>query len=132
MSGAVPFLLYRMGIGKAAVYKHIPDHFPNDVGVVGGMAYIGGKALNLGAELGAELPGRAGSQAAQDLAIVEKTAVLAHQGWHLLCGKHRFPLVHDQVDARTKLWMLAQGCGCLRPSRHVGQARNAADRACLV
>lgn len=25
------------GIGKAAVYKHIPDYFPNDVGVVGGM-----------------------------------------------------------------------------------------------
>jgi len=25
------------GIGKAAVYKHIPEYFPNDVGVVGGM-----------------------------------------------------------------------------------------------
>jgi NNP family nitrate/nitrite transporter-like MFS transporter len=25
------------GIGKAAVYKHIPDYFPNDVGAVGGM-----------------------------------------------------------------------------------------------
>ena len=25
------------GIGKAAVYKHIPDYFPNEVGVVGGM-----------------------------------------------------------------------------------------------
>ncbi len=23
-----------MGIGKAAVYRHIPDYFPNDVGVV--------------------------------------------------------------------------------------------------
>ncbi|MDQ1338903.1 MAG: transporter, family, nitrate/nitrite transporter [Campylobacterota bacterium] len=31
------------GIGKAAVYKMIPDHFPNDVGVVGGMVgVIGG------------------------------------------------------------------------------------------
>jgi MFS transporter, NNP family, nitrate/nitrite transporter len=26
-----------MGIGKAAVYKLIPDHFPNDVGAVGGL-----------------------------------------------------------------------------------------------
>ena len=29
-----------MGIGKAAVYKHIPDYFPNDVGVVGGMVGV--------------------------------------------------------------------------------------------
>jgi len=26
-----------MGIGKASVYKYIPDYFPNDVGAVGGM-----------------------------------------------------------------------------------------------
>jgi len=32
-----------MGIGKAAVYKLIPDYFPNDVGVVGGIVgVIGG------------------------------------------------------------------------------------------
>ncbi len=32
-----------MGIGKAAVYKHIPDYFPKDVGVVGGIVgVIGG------------------------------------------------------------------------------------------
>jgi NNP family nitrate/nitrite transporter-like MFS transporter len=31
------------GIGKAAVYKHIPEYFPNEVGVVGGMVgLIGG------------------------------------------------------------------------------------------
>lgn len=31
------------GIGKAAVYKHIPDYFPHEVGVVGGMVgVIGG------------------------------------------------------------------------------------------
>ena len=31
------------GIGKAAVYKHIPDYYPNEVGVVGGMVgLIGG------------------------------------------------------------------------------------------
>ncbi len=31
------------GIGKAAVYKHIPDYFPDQVGVVGGMVgVIGG------------------------------------------------------------------------------------------
>jgi MFS transporter, NNP family, nitrate/nitrite transporter len=41
--GIVPFtmLLFlvgcSMGIGKAAVYKHIPDYFPRDVGAVGGM-----------------------------------------------------------------------------------------------
>lgn len=32
-----------MGIGKAAVYKHIPEYFPRDVGTVGGMVgVIGG------------------------------------------------------------------------------------------
>jgi len=31
------------GIGKAAVYKHIPDYFPRDIGVVGGIVgVIGG------------------------------------------------------------------------------------------
>ena len=29
-----------MGIGKAAVYKYIPDYFPNDVGVVGGVVGV--------------------------------------------------------------------------------------------
>ncbi len=32
-----------MGIGKAGVYKHIPDYYPNDVGTVGGIVgVIGG------------------------------------------------------------------------------------------
>lgn len=32
-----------MGVGKAAVYRHIPDYFPRDVGVVGGIVgVIGG------------------------------------------------------------------------------------------
>jgi NNP family nitrate/nitrite transporter-like MFS transporter len=32
-----------MGVGKAAVYRHIPDYFPSDVGVVGGIVgVIGG------------------------------------------------------------------------------------------
>jgi NNP family nitrate/nitrite transporter-like MFS transporter len=26
-----------MGVGKAAVYKHIPEYFPHDVGAVGGL-----------------------------------------------------------------------------------------------
>ncbi|MBM3328991.1 MAG: NarK/NasA family nitrate transporter [Calditrichaeota bacterium] len=34
---------FMMGIGKAAVYKHIPAYFPHDVGVVGGIVgVIGG------------------------------------------------------------------------------------------
>jgi NNP family nitrate/nitrite transporter-like MFS transporter len=41
--GIVPFtaLVFvvgiAMGVGKAAVYKHIPEYFPNDVGAVGGL-----------------------------------------------------------------------------------------------
>ncbi len=31
---------FAMGIGKAAVYRHIPDYFPNAVGVVGGMVGV--------------------------------------------------------------------------------------------
>lgn len=31
-----------MGIGKAAVYRHIPDYFPNEVGVVGGIVGVVG------------------------------------------------------------------------------------------
>ncbi|MDP3981265.1 MAG: MFS transporter [Chlamydiota bacterium] len=39
----VIFLGSVWGIGKAAVYKHIPDYFPEEVGVVGGMVgVIGG------------------------------------------------------------------------------------------
>ncbi|MFV2007833.1 MAG: MFS transporter, partial [Longimicrobiales bacterium] len=29
-----------MGVGKAAVYKYIPDYFPDDVGVVGGLVGV--------------------------------------------------------------------------------------------
>jgi len=29
-----------MGVGKAAVYKHIPDYFPTEVGVVGGIVGV--------------------------------------------------------------------------------------------
>src|SRR5690606_21100732 len=29
-----------MGIGKAAVYKHIPEYFPEDIGVVGGIVGV--------------------------------------------------------------------------------------------
>jgi MFS transporter, NNP family, nitrate/nitrite transporter len=53
--GIVPFtmLLFvlgcSMGIGKAAVFKHIPDYFPRDVGAVGGLVgmlgALGGFAL---------------------------------------------------------------------------------------
>ncbi|MCC6996299.1 MAG: MFS transporter [Deltaproteobacteria bacterium] len=41
---ALAFLVgIAMGIGKAAVYKHIPEYFPRDVGVVGGLVgVIGG------------------------------------------------------------------------------------------
>lgn len=31
---------FSMGIGKAAVYRHIPDYFPNAVGVVGGVVGV--------------------------------------------------------------------------------------------
>ncbi len=31
---------FMMGIGKAAVYRHIPDYFPTSVGVVGGMVGV--------------------------------------------------------------------------------------------
>ena len=38
MFGTVVFIIgVAMGIGKAAVYKYIPEYFPNDVGSVGGM-----------------------------------------------------------------------------------------------
>ncbi len=31
---------FAMGIGKAAVYRHIPDYFPHEVGVVGGLVGV--------------------------------------------------------------------------------------------
>ncbi|MCB9085933.1 MAG: MFS transporter [Bdellovibrionaceae bacterium] len=39
-AGIVILLGSIWGIGKAAVYKHIPDYFPNQVGVVGGMVGV--------------------------------------------------------------------------------------------
>ncbi len=42
-AGFVVLLGSVWGIGKAAVYKHIPDYYPEEVGVVGGMVgVIGG------------------------------------------------------------------------------------------
>lgn len=42
-AGLVILLGSVWGIGKAAVYKHIPDYYPDEVGVVGGMVgVIGG------------------------------------------------------------------------------------------
>ena len=44
--GLAPFVVtifvlgFFMSLGKAAVYKHIPDYFPNDVGVVGGIVGV--------------------------------------------------------------------------------------------
>lgn len=42
--GIFAFLVFVLGIvwgiGKAAVYKHIPDYFPEEVGVVGGMVGV--------------------------------------------------------------------------------------------
>jgi len=53
--GVIPFTVaifvlgVGMGVGKAAVYKHIPEYFPNDVGAVGGLVgligALGGFAL---------------------------------------------------------------------------------------
>jgi len=53
--GVVPFTIcvvmlgVGMGVGKAAVYKHIPEYFPKDVGAVGGLVgligALGGFAL---------------------------------------------------------------------------------------
>ncbi len=39
-TGLVFVLGIMMGIGKAAVYKHIPDYFPREVGVVGGIVGV--------------------------------------------------------------------------------------------
>ena len=39
-TGLVFIVGIAMGIGKAAVYRHIPDYFPSDVGVVGGMVGV--------------------------------------------------------------------------------------------
>ncbi len=42
-TGLVFIIGISMGIGKAAVYKYIPQYFPSDIGVVGGMVgVIGG------------------------------------------------------------------------------------------
>lgn len=39
-TGLVFIVGIMMGIGKAAVYKHIPDYFPREVGVVGGIVGV--------------------------------------------------------------------------------------------
>jgi MFS transporter, NNP family, nitrate/nitrite transporter len=39
-TGLVFVLGIMMGIGKAAVYKYIPEYFPNEVGVVGGIVGV--------------------------------------------------------------------------------------------
>jgi len=48
----VELLAVGMGVGKASVYKYIPDYFPRDVGAVGGLVgtlgALGGFFLPLG------------------------------------------------------------------------------------
>ena len=39
-AGLVMLLGIVWGVGKAAVYKHIPEYFPEEVGVVGGMVGV--------------------------------------------------------------------------------------------
>ncbi|MCK6499653.1 MAG: MFS transporter, partial [Nitrospira sp.] len=39
-STIVLFAGIMMGVGMAAVYRHIPDYFPHDVGVVGGIVGV--------------------------------------------------------------------------------------------
>ena len=39
-SGLVLVVGFLMGLGMGAVYKHIPDYFPDDVGVVGGIVGV--------------------------------------------------------------------------------------------
>lgn len=39
-TGLVFMVGIMMGLGMAAVYKHIPDYFPNEVGVVGGIVGV--------------------------------------------------------------------------------------------
>ena len=41
-TGLVFVIGIMMGIGKAAVYKHIPEYFPDEVGVVGGIVGVVG------------------------------------------------------------------------------------------
>lgn len=41
-TGLVFLIGILMGIGKAAVYKHIPDYYPKDVGTVGGIVGVVG------------------------------------------------------------------------------------------
>jgi NNP family nitrate/nitrite transporter-like MFS transporter len=41
-TGLVFIVGIMMGVGKAGVYKFIPDYFPNDVGVVGGIVGVVG------------------------------------------------------------------------------------------
>jgi MFS transporter, NNP family, nitrate/nitrite transporter len=40
LTGLIFIVGIMMGIGKAAVYKHIPDYFPEEVGVVGGIVGV--------------------------------------------------------------------------------------------
>jgi NNP family nitrate/nitrite transporter-like MFS transporter len=54
-----------MGIGKASIYKYIPEYFPNDIGLVGGLVgtlgALGGFVLPLGFGYLESLSGRAES-----------------------------------------------------------------------
>lgn len=82
-----------MGIGKAAVFKHIPEYFPNDVGAVGGLVgtlgALGGFALP---PVFAYLQGWTGMPQSTFLALFALTAVsLGWMHW----------TVHRMLQARS-------------------------------
>jgi NNP family nitrate/nitrite transporter-like MFS transporter len=108
--GVVPFtvLLFivgcSMGIGKAAVYKHIPEYFPKDVGAVGGL--VG----TLGALGGFLLPPlfvsvREWTGLPQSTFIVLFLLTLATSAWmHLTIVRmmhHATPQLEHRIDTAT-------------------------------
>ena len=101
-SSSLTFVLgCAMGIGKASVYKYIPDYFPHDVGAVGGIVGM------LGALGGFFLPPTFGAlgrwSGVPQLAFVALLAIsLWSLAWlHLVVLRQRN--AESQVDSEGRL-----------------------------
>jgi MFS transporter, NNP family, nitrate/nitrite transporter len=95
-----------MGIGKASVYKYIPDYFPNDVGAVGGLVgtlgALGGFLLPVAFGYGEAITGRPESCFWVLLALVASSFVWLHLVVSGMSRRKRERLTETEDLARAR------------------------------
>ena len=112
-----------MGIGKASVYKYIPEYFPRDVGAVGGLVgtlgALGGFFLPLGFGYLEKATGRPESCFWVMLALIAVSLVWLHA---IVSGMRR----RSSIRFISSPWKRATGIGTSASARRAQLGRGCA------